>query len=100
MFSADAGFTDESVLKHNENNIVFRRNKDGSILITHLNNDNKFYKINGVAAELWVKLDGGQSLKTILEAILEDYEVEASKLYEDSEKCLKELLKLEFITPA
>lgn len=97
MFSSEASFNDNTVFKHNESNIVFRRNKDGSVLITQLNNDNKFYKINGVAAELWMKLDGSQSLQKIMQELLETYEVDSNRLYQDSETCIKELIKLDFV---
>jgi hypothetical protein len=97
MFSSGASFNDQSVLKHNESNIVFRRNKDGSVLITQLNNDNKFYKINGVAAELWMKLDGSQSLQKIMQELLSSYDVDSNLLYKDSESALTELMKLDFL---
>lgn len=97
MFSSGASFNDSSILKHNDTNIVFRRNKDGSVLITQLNNDNKFYKINGVAAELWMKLDGSQSLEKIMKALLDEYDVDSKRLYQDSESCLNELIKLDFV---
>lgn len=97
MFSSEASFNDNTVFKHNESNIVFRRNKDGSVLITQLNNDNKFYKINGVAAELWMKLDGTLSLEKIMQELLATYEVDSKRLYQDSEACIKELVKLDFV---
>lgn len=98
MFSPEAGFSDAAIYKHNDNNIVFRRNKDGSVLLTQLNNDNKFYKINGVAADLWVSLDGSKNLGSIMQELLDSYDVDASLLYKDAETCLKELIKLEFVT--
>lgn len=97
MFSTEASFNDNTVLKHNESNIVFRKNKDGSVLITQLNNDNKFYKINGVAADLWMKLDGTLTLQKIMQELLETYDVDSNRLYQDSESCINELIKLDFV---
>lgn len=100
MFSTQATFNEQTVFKHNENNVVFRKNKDGSVLITQLNNDNKFYKINGVAADLWMKLDGSRSLQKVMAELLEDYNVDSARLYKDSENCINDLIKLEFLVKA
>jgi hypothetical protein len=41
--------------------VVFRSNKDGSIVVMKMNDDDMFYKINGVAAEMWQKFSEKKS---------------------------------------
>lgn len=77
--------------------IVSRTNQDGSVVLMKMDDSEVFYKIDGVAAEMWNKIGEDKPLGKILDELLEEYDVSEDQLYQDTEKYLTELTKLEMI---
>lgn len=96
MFSQGSTFVENSKFSFSEN-IVQRRNPDGSIVVMSISDEDLFYKITGVAADIFTRLDGTTSIGEILQEVHKDYEVTLEKLYEDTENFLNALIKLNII---
>jgi|SRR5690606_8695939 len=78
--------------------IVIRENKDGTVIAMKMDDGDMFYKIDGIAAELFKDLRKSESLKDCFDKIQGNYEVDAQKLHGDITVFLRQLLKLGFIT--
>lgn len=78
--------------------IVCRKNQDGTIVIMKMDDSDLFYKIDGIAAEIWLRLEKKEVIRDIFSAIMDDYDVAEEKLKEDMLIFLKDLLKNELIT--
>ncbi len=65
---------------------ITRTNKDGTVSVLDLNNDNVFFSIDGLAAEVWNQLDGKKTLETILSKLSKKEKVELPFL---EKECLK-----------
>ena len=78
--------------------VVFRSNKDGTIVVMKMNDDDMFYKINGVAAEIWQNFsDKTVNLGVIAESIAKDYSVSPEKIILDSQEFLSKAIKMDLI---
>lgn len=77
--------------------VVFRTNKDGTVVIMRMDDSNNFYKIDGVAAKIWTELSGNLSLEMIQNNILNEYEVSSEKIATDSEHLIASLLQKNLI---
>lgn len=97
MFSSNSGFDSNTVFKP-VSDIVSRQNQDGTIVIMKLDGDNVFYKINGVAAEIWSQFPENQSIGNIIKDLSKRYNVDETKIYQDSEAFLKELVNLNLVS--
>ena len=80
------------------NDIVVRENKDGTVIAMKMDDGDMFYKIDGVAAELFKDLRKDQTLKSSFEKIQNSYQVDANKLHGDISVFLRQLIKLGFVT--
>ncbi|HLT22890.1 MAG TPA: PqqD family protein, partial [Bacteriovoracaceae bacterium] len=56
-----------------------------------------FFKIAGVASQIWQRIDGKKTISEILVSILNEYEVTEEQLVKDAEPFLKRLIELEII---
>jgi hypothetical protein len=79
--------------------IVSRKNQDGTVIIMKMDESNIFYKINGIASEVWDGLSNQLPLATIKNSILENYNVNDSKLDQDIQALISNLLKKKLIEP-
>jgi hypothetical protein len=90
-------FTAETNLALNEE-IVFRTNKDGTIVVMKMDDDEVFYKIDGVAAEIWQKISSKEAnLGSIASTLSEEYEVSAQKIIEDAQPFLEKVTSLNLL---
>lgn len=78
-------------------NFVHRKNPDDSIILMKVTDDDDFFKITGVASQLWQRIDGVKSIQVILDSILAEYDVTADQLVKDAEPFLQRLIELEVI---
>lgn len=78
-------------------NYVHRKNPDDSVILMKVTNDDDFFKITGVASQIWQRIDGKKSVKTILDSILNEYDVSQEQLAKDAEPFLKKLIELDII---
>ena len=61
-------------LKVNEQ-LVCRKNQDGTVILMRMDESSNFYKITGVATEVWEKLQNKVSLENIYTELSEKYSV-------------------------
>lgn len=76
---------------------VHRKNPDDSVILMKITDDDDFFKITGVASQIWQRIDGKKSIKEILDSILNEYEVSENQLANDAEPFLQKLIELEII---
>lgn len=68
-----------------------RANQDGTVSVLDLNNDDVFFSIDGLAAEVWSEMDGKKSLGDILSKIAKKAKVEMPLL---EKECIKFVTQL------
>lgn len=79
--------------------IVFRTNKDGTIVVMKMDDDEVFYKIDGVAAEIWQKIAEKQSnLGMIANTLAGQYEVPAERIIDDAQEFLGKVISLNLVS--
>lgn len=78
-------------------NIVSRSNQDGTVIIMKMDDSNNFFKINGIAAEIWSGLSSNKTLDSIYVDILKNYDVTAEKLKTDSNLFLNALIEKDLL---
>ena len=80
------------------NDIVIRENKDGTVIAMKMDDSDLFYKIDGVAAEVFKNLRKNIDLKTSVENLSKKHSVPMSTLHNDVSAFLKKLVDLGFIS--
>ena len=68
-----------------------------SIEVICVNQNMQVYSIDGVCANIWRGLDGKTSVRQILDAILADFDVPATRAKKDLHSFLNQLLSMELI---
>jgi len=89
---------DKEIVFTKAEDVVCRENNDGSVIVMRLDNSDEFYKIDGVAAEVFELIDSKRTLGAIVEMIHTAYEVEKNLILEDSSKLLSDLLSKNIVT--
>ena len=97
MFSKNAAFNRETVFTRSPD-FVHRKNPDQSVILMRTSGDDEFFKITGVAARIWIQLDGQTSIGHILDHLQQEFEVTPEKLYQDAEAFLLKLCHLKMIS--
>lgn len=91
-------FTPSCTIQINED-VICRENQDGTVVVMKMSEDEYFYKIDGVAAEMWTKFSANNSnLGEIAKDLASEYSVESEKIIEDAQVFLNKALELKFIT--
>lgn len=72
--------------------VVSRNNQDGSYILMKMDDSELFFKIDGVAAQVWKGIESKQTLKAIKEQILNEYKVEEAQLNSDIENFFSNLV--------
>lgn len=80
-----------------DDEIVASRNNDGSIVAMKVDDSDLFYKITGVATEVWNKLEAGVNTDEIIASITSEYEISKDVVEKDIEEFYKDLLKFNII---
>ena len=71
--------------------LVARNNDDGTIVVMRMDESNLFFKIDGVAAEVWKGLNANKGLQEIFNDIKGSYDVSDDQLKGDIEKFISDL---------
>lgn len=92
-------FTLNSKIKLSDD-LISRVNQDNTIIVMRMDDDEFFYKIEGVAAEIWLKLNSDQSIKleTIVNELANSYKMNSEIIINDSQEFLNKVLNLKFIS--
>jgi hypothetical protein len=78
--------------------LVCRVNKDGSIIVMKMNDDDLFYKVNGVAADMWQKFsDKKIHLGHIVNDLSKEYSIPVERIVADAQSFLNKAIELDFI---
>lgn len=78
--------------------LVARNNDDGTIVVMRMDESNLFFKIDGVAAEVWKGINANKGLQDIFNEIKSSYDVTDEQLQSDMEKFLSDLKCRDLIT--
>jgi regulatory protein YycI of two-component signal transduction system YycFG len=79
--------------------VVFRTNKDGTVVVMKMNDDEVFYKIDGVAAEIFQRITVSESnLGLLAEDLSKEYEVSSQKIIDDAQDFLEKAISLDLIS--
>lgn len=78
--------------------IVTRNNKDGTVVLMRMDDSEVFYKINGVAAQVWKEIEAGKTPEAIIPELVEEYDCTEEQLKGDTEKFLVNLLEKEILS--
>lgn len=81
-----------------DSDIIASRNNDGSIVAMKVDDSDLFYKITGVATEVWTYLEQGLKQTEIIEKISSDFEISKEEASKDIQTFLKDLIKFNIIT--
>lgn len=73
--------------------IIASRNNDGSIVAMKADDSDLFYKITGVATLVWQGIENGDNETSIIENILNEYDITVDKVKEDITIFLTDLRK-------
>ncbi|TNF24542.1 MAG: PqqD family protein [Deltaproteobacteria bacterium] len=80
--------------------IISRTNQDGTCVLMRMDDSSVFFKIDGVAAEIWQEIAKGQKASEILDQLAQKHSVEKSIIEQDTKKFLEEILGKNFIAKA
>lgn len=80
-----------------DKDIVSRKNDDGTTILMKMDDSETFYKIDGVAAEVWNKLSDGMALASVVNEIVEKYDTETSVVEADIQNLVIDLEKFQLI---
>jgi hypothetical protein len=77
--------------------VVSRANQDGTVVIMKMDEGNVFFKINGVAAEVWRELSIQKNITEITQNIILSYNESEEKIISDVKFFLETLMTKELI---
>ena len=77
--------------------IVCRQNQDGTVVLMKLDESDVFFKIDGIAAQVWNELSTHQSIKQINEKFAAKYPEHRANLEKDIRTFVGELLKRKLV---
>jgi hypothetical protein len=77
--------------------IVSRTNQDGTVIIMKMDEGNTFFKINGVAAEVWKELSTKKNINEITAEIVNSYNASEETIETDIKNFVETLLSKELI---
>ena len=78
--------------------IVFRKNHDGTVILMRMDDSDLFYKIDGVAAEVWCGLEGKKTMGEIVSDVLVKYNVDEGTVWEDASQLVSKLAQMKIIS--
>jgi hypothetical protein len=70
-----------------------RQDSEQSVIIIALNDEEKFFTLDKLAAELWNLIDGKRSLGKIESMLADRYDIEPEFFWKGASKVLKDLQK-------
>ena len=85
-------FKDVTVFQRHEN-VLARKNSDGTIRLLKMDNDEHFFTIYGFAASAWTLIDGKKSLNEIMDKLKKSHPKKKHVQKENLNVFIKDLLK-------
>ncbi|OUR93614.1 hypothetical protein A9Q84_19285 [Halobacteriovorax marinus] len=96
---SDIQITDDSKFQKHED-VVSRKNANDIVVLMKMDDSSSFFKINGVAAEVWELIDSGLSVKEVIDKLTAEYNVSREQLQGDVNSLLTNLLEKELAITA
>lgn len=88
---------DQSVLIQADS-LLAKKNRDGTVTILNFEDDpESCYNVDGVAAELWLLIDGKRTFSKIKSLLLSRYDVSSSRLDKDLAKLIGRFFSLRLL---
>jgi hypothetical protein len=87
----------ESAVLSKSNDVLSRKNFDGSVAVLHLLNDEYFFTLDGIAAEFWTMIDGRTPLDEIKSRLIEKHKPPVKRFEADVQKLITNLRNKELI---
>lgn len=85
-------FANSEMLLKPVENIVTRKNDNGSVILMKMDDSDNFYKIEGVASFIWREaVDNCRSIGEIFDQIIKTHDVEPAQLDKDIKKLIDDL---------
>jgi hypothetical protein len=81
-----------------DSDIIASRNNDGSIVAMKVDDSDLFYKITGVATEVWNYLEQGLSKGEIVKNITNSFDVTEEESTKDFDTFITDLKKFKILT--
>ena len=75
-----------------QEDIVSRKNQDGTVVLMKMDDSEMFYKIDGVAASVWKAIEEKKQVGDIKTEILGEFDVSSDQLNNDVESFLNDLI--------
>ena len=91
-------YNDETIFKKSEEIVDRKNNNENIVVLMKMDDSSSFYKIKGVATEVWELLGEKKSVKEIVDNLNDQYSVDDGQIRKDVEKFLDELLEMEVIS--
>ncbi len=77
--------------------VISRRNQDGTVILMKLDESSIFYRIDGIAAEVWSELNKTQSLGGLIEKFSAKHEGCRDRIEKDIPAFVHDLLKRKLV---
>jgi hypothetical protein len=76
-----------------EQDLLARKNTDGSLAIMRLDNDESFFILDGIAAEFWAMIDGNSPISTLKQQLVRKHQPPVVEFDRDVARLVTELKK-------
>ncbi len=76
-----------------QDDIVSRTNPNGTIVLMRMDDSEVFYKINGIAAQIWSGIEEGKIVSELIQEITQEYECTQDQIESDTKSFIEELLE-------
>ncbi len=77
--------------------VVSRANQDGTVILMKMDEGNTFFKIDGVAAEVWKELSNKKNINDITKDLISAYNAPEEKIKTDVKNFVETLLTKDLI---
>jgi hypothetical protein len=84
---------DDRFVPQKAQEILARKNFDGTVAIMHLENDEHFFTIDGIAADAWKLIDGKSTLSKIRAQLVKKHKPPLDRITKDLKILIKTLQK-------
>ena len=89
--------TKENAKPRIQPDVLARKNADGTVAVMRLDNDECFFTIDGIAADVWLLIDGKSTLSSIKERLIKKHSVPVQRFEKDFANFIKQLKKEKLI---
>lgn len=83
-----------------QESVVSRANQDGTVILMKMDEGNTFFKINGVAAEVWKELSSKKDINQIATEMANAYDAPKDQIITDMKNLVETLLTKDLIKQA